>query len=62
MLDDCVLGDFIVLNLIAAMWGVRINIVRGDSCGEVRIRHNCALINSDLVIISVMKCLLPNSS
>ena len=24
---------------------------RGDSCGEVRIRHNCALINSDFVIL-----------
>ena len=44
-------GDFFVVNLIAAMWGVRITVVRGDSCGKVRIRHNCALINSDLVIL-----------
>ena len=51
MLDDCVWGYFIVLTLIAAMLGVRITEVRGDSCGEVRIRHNCALINSDFVIL-----------
>ena len=51
MLDDCVWGDFIVLTLIATMWGVRITVVRGDSCGEVRLRHNCALINSDFVIL-----------
>ena len=48
MLDDCVWGDFIVLNLIAA---ISITVVRGDSCGEVRIRHNCASINSNFVIL-----------
>ena len=31
MLEDCVWRDFIVSNLISAMWGVRISIVRGDS-------------------------------
>ena len=51
MLEDCVWGDFIVLNLISAMWGVRISVVRGDSCAEVRIRHNCELIESDVVIL-----------
>ena len=51
MLRDCVWGDFIVLNLISAMWGVRISVVRGDSCAEVRIRHNCELIESDVVIL-----------
>ena len=51
MLGDCVWGDFIVLNLISAMWGVRISVMRGDSCAEVRIRHNCELIESDMVIL-----------
>ena len=51
MLEDCVWGDFIVLNLISAMWGVRISVVRGDSCAEMRIIHNCELIESDLVIL-----------
>ena len=51
MLGDCVWRDFIVLNLISAMWGVRISVVRGDSSAEVRIRHNCELIESDMVIL-----------
>ena len=51
MLGDYVWGDFIVLNLISAMWIVRISIVRGDSCAKVRIRHNCELIESDVVIL-----------
>ena len=33
------------------MWGVRISVVRGDSCAEVRIRHNCELVESDVVIL-----------
>ena len=51
MLGDCIWGDFIVLNLISAMWGVRISVMRGDSCAELRIRHNCELIESDVVIL-----------
>ena len=51
MLEDCAWGDFIVLNLISAMWGVRISVVRGDSCAEMRIRHKCELIESDVVIL-----------
>ena len=51
MLQDCVWGDFILLNLVSAMWGVRISVVRRDSCAEVRIRHNCELIESDVVIL-----------
>ena len=51
MLEDGVWEDFIMLTLISVMWGVRISVVRGDSCGEVRIRHNCELIESDVVIL-----------
>ena len=51
MLENGVWGDFIVLTLISAMWGVRVTVVRGDSCSEVRIRHNCDLVDSDVVIL-----------
>ena len=51
MLENGVWGDFIVLTLISTMWGVRITVLRGDSCSEVRIRHNCDLVDSDVVIL-----------
>ena len=51
MLQDGVWGDFIVLTLISVMWGVRVTVVRGDSCSQVRIRHNYDLNDSDRVLL-----------
>ena len=51
MLEDGVWGDYIMLHLISAMWDIRITVVRGDSCSEIRIRHNVLLINSGLAVL-----------
>ena len=51
ILQDGVWGDFIVLTLISVMWGVRVTVVRGDSCSQVRIRHNYDLNDSDIVLL-----------
>ena len=40
MVKDGSWGDNIMLGLVASMWGVHISVLLGESCGEVRIRHN----------------------
>ena len=39
------------LYLIAAMWGIRITVIRGDACVELNIRHNEDWINADLILL-----------
>ena len=38
-------------HLIAAMWGIRITVIRGDACVELKIRHHEDLINADLILL-----------
>ena len=51
ILEDGKWGDIIVLHLIAAMWGIRITVIRGDACVELKIRHHEDLINADLILL-----------
>ena len=51
ILEDGNWGDIIVLYLIAAMWGIRITVIRGDACVELKIRHNEDWINADLILL-----------
>ena len=51
MLEDGKWGDIIVLYLIAAMWGIRITVIRGDACVELNSRHNEDLVNADLILL-----------
>ena len=40
MVKDGTWRDHIMLWLIASMWGVRVSVLLGDSCAEIRIRHD----------------------
>ena len=51
ILEDGKWGDIIILHLIAAVWGIRITVIRGDTCVELKIRHNEDLINADLTLL-----------
>ena len=51
MLEDGKWGDIIILNLLAAMWGIRITVIRGVACVELKIRHHEDLINADLILL-----------
>ena len=51
ILEDGKWGDIIVLYLLAAMWGIRITVIRGDACVQLNIRHNEDLINADLILL-----------
>ena len=51
ILEDGKWGDIIVLYLIAAMWGIRITVIREDACVQLNIRHNEDLINADLILL-----------
>ena len=44
-------GDLIMLKLIASLWGLRITVIRSDSLGEIRIRHNLHFTKADMVFI-----------
>ena len=54
MLEDKVLGDMIYCYLLASMWGCRLTVLQGDTCKEIRIRHDVTLKDADI-------CLLYNS-
>ena len=51
ILEDGKWGDIIVLYLIAAMWGIRITVIRGDTCVQLNLRHNEDLTNADLILL-----------
>ena len=44
-------GDFIMLKLISSMWGVKITVLRSDSLGEVRFRHDADIDDVDIVLV-----------
>ena len=44
-------GDFIMLKLISSMWAVKITILRSDSLGEVRFRHEADIDDVDIVLV-----------
>ena len=52
--EDKVWGDMICCYLVAFMWGCRLTVLQGDTCKEVRIRHDVTLKDADV-------CLLYNS-
>ena len=54
MLEDKVWGDMICCYLLASMWGCRLTVLQGDTCKEIRIRHDVSLKDADV-------CLLYNS-
>ena len=54
MLEDKVWGDMICCYLLASMWGCRLTVLQGDTCKEIRIRHDVSLKDADI-------CLLYNS-
>ena len=54
MLEDKVWGDMICCYLLASMWGYRLTVLQGDTCKEIRIRHDVSLKDADV-------CLLYNS-
>ena len=54
MLEDKVWGDMICCYLLASMWGCRLTVLQGDTCKEIRIRHDVTLKDADI-------CLLYNS-
>ena len=54
MLEDRVWGDMICCYLLASMWGCRLTVLQGDTCKEIRIRHDVSLKDADV-------CLLYNS-
>ena len=44
-------GDFIMLKLISSMWAVKITVLRSDSLGEVRFRHDAEIDDVDIVLV-----------
>ena len=44
-------GDFIMLKLISSMWAVKITMLRSDSLGEVRFRHDADINDVDIVLV-----------
>ena len=44
-------GDFIMLKLISSMWAVKITVLRSDSLGEVRFRHDADIDDVDIVLV-----------
>ena len=44
-------GDFIMLKLISSMWAVKITVLRSDSLGEVRFRHEADIDDVDIVLV-----------
>ena len=54
MLEDKMWGDMICCYLLASMWGCRLTVLQGDTCKEIRIRHDVSLKDADV-------CLLYNS-
>ena len=44
-------GDFIMLKLISSMWAVKITVLRSDSLGEVRFRHEAEIDDVDIVLV-----------
>ncbi|MCG8626055.1 MAG: hypothetical protein MJE68_29165, partial [Proteobacteria bacterium] len=44
-------GDIIMIKLIASLWAVRITVIRSDSLGELRFRHDLPFEEADMVWI-----------
>ena len=51
MLEDKVWGDMICCYLVASMWGCRLTVMQGDTCKEVRIRHDVTLKDADVCLL-----------
>ena len=43
--------DSIFVKLLASMWGIRITLIRSDSCQELKFRHDWPLEDADLVLL-----------
>ena len=51
ILQDGTWGDLNILTIISLMWQISITILNAEEFGEIRIRHNLALNQVDLVVI-----------
>ena len=50
--------DSIFISLIASCWGLRVTVVRSDSCAEFQYRHDKALSEVDIGLLLTVPCLV----